>query len=421
MKRFFKYSFLSFILIAVWVIVIFLGTDKGWWHSPFTQENKPNEFISSVQGELQNEFVGSMAIGVFKDGKIVKESFHSNGKTVDRNTVFQVASLSKFVSAIGVMKLVQDGRLDLDVPINQYLTRWHLPKSDFDNSKVTVRYLLSHTAGLTDGLGYAGFENTEDVQTLEASLTKAKDADSGSDGRTVVGIEPGIEWRYSGGGFTLLQLIVEEVSGQSFDTYMRTEIFEPLQMISSFYEWDEHFRESIADFYNSDGSKARHRYYTAQAASALYTTLADLEKLFYSLNEDERKQKPLSVQFQKMMWQAEAETLGTPIYGLGTFLYAELENNSFIIGHDGKNNPPINTAFRYNPVSNDGIIILTTGSTDFATRIASDWVFINTRKIDALLFKMQLNKMIQTIIVGGIAILILVISVAILRRKRSNS
>ena len=171
--------------------------------------------------------------------------FHSNDKLVDRNTVFQVASLSKYVSAIGVMKLAQDGKLDLDVPIYEYLTRWHLPKSDFDNSKVTVRRLLSHTAGLTDGLGYAGFENTEDVQTLEASLTKAKDADPGSDGRTVVGIEPGMEWRYSGGGFTLLQLIIEEVSGQSFDAYMKTEIFEPLQMNSSFYKWNQRFRESI--------------------------------------------------------------------------------------------------------------------------------------------------------------------------------
>lgn len=417
MKRFLKYTVCAIVLIAVYATIISFGTDRGWWYTPFTQEKAPNEFISSVQEELQNEFIGNMALGVFKNGKLTAESFHSNGKTVDRNTVFQVASLSKFVSAIGVMKLVQDGKLDLDVPINQYLTRWHLPKSDFDNSKVTVRYLLSHTAGLTDGLGYAGFENTEDVQTLEASLTKAKDADSGSDGRTVVGIEPGIEWRYSGGGFTLLQLIVEEVSGQSFDAYMKTEIFEPLQMISSFYEWDERFRESVADFYNSDGSKARHRYYTAQAASALYTTLADLEKLFYLFDKDHTNQKPLSTDFQKMMWQAEAETLGAPIYGLGTFLYTEIDNQNFIIGHDGKNNPPINTAFRYNPVTKDGIILLTTGSADFATRIASDWVYIHTGKVDALLFKRQLGKMIQIMIIGVVIILVLVISIAFILKK----
>ncbi len=420
MKRFFNYSFPSFILIAVWVIVVFLGTDKGWWHSPFTQENEPNEFISSVQEELQNEFVGSMAIGVFKDGKIVKESFHSNGKNVDRNTIFQVASLSKFVSTIGVMRLVQEGKLDLDAPVSRYLTRWKLTDGDFDTNEVTIRRLLSHTAGLTDGLGYAGFENIEGVQSLEASLTKAKDADPGSDGIIKVSIKPGREWRYSGGGFTLLQLIVEEVTGQTFDAYMRTEVFGPLQMTSSFYEWDERFQNRLCDFYHTDGSKASQRYYTAKAASALYTTLADLEKLFYFFNDNERTQKPLSAEFQKMMWQVEAKTIGAPIYGLGTFLYAEIESGRFVIGHDGKNNPPINTAFRYNPVANNGIVILTTGNADFATRIASDWVFIQTGKVDALLFAMQQRKMLQNLALGCTLITLGVIIIAFSRKRKSQ-
>lgn len=312
---------------------------------------------------------------------------------------------------------MQDGKLNLDTPASQYLTRWQLPESAFDNNKVTIRRLLSHTAGLTDGLGYAGFENPSDIQSLEASMTKAKDADPRGDGIIRVGVEPGSEWRYSGGGFTLLQLIVEEVSGQTFDSYMETEVFEPLQMTSSFYQWDERFRESVSEFYKNDGSTAQHRYYTAQAASALYTTLADLEKLFYLLDKDNTIQKPLSVDFQEKMWQVEAKTLGAPIYGLGTFLYTEIEDGQFIIGHDGKNNPPINTAFRYNPVANDGIIVLTTGSADFATRIASDWVFIQTGKVDALLLKRQMGKMIQTMIIGLGIILILVVCIAMARKK----
>ncbi len=407
---------LAIALIAVYLVVIFLSTDKGWWHTPFTQEKEPNEFITLVEEELQNEFVGTMAIGVFKDGKLAIESFHSKGGGVDRNTVFQVASLSKFVSAIGVMHLVQQGELDLDIPVNHYLTRWQLPESDFDNNEVTVRRLLSHTAGLTDGLGYAGFKNIRDVQSLEASLTKAKDADPDSDGITKVGVLPGSEWRYSGGGFTLLQLIVEEVSGQTFDAYMKTRIFEPLQMKSSFYQWDDTFRVRLSDFYHLDGSKASHLYYTSQAATSLYTTLADLEKLFYLFEKENSTQKPLTREFLEMMWEVEAKTLGAPIYGLGTFLYAEIENGAFVVGHDGKNNPPINTAFRYNPMSNNGIIILTTGSTDFATRIASDWVFIQTGKVDALLFAMKQGEMARTILIGSLFILILVASISFVRR-----
>lgn len=417
MKRLLKYTFLSVVLIGVWSIFLFISTDKGWFYNPFTEVQDSGSFTTAVQKELEQEFVGNFAMGIIEDGKLAEEYFFSKGKQVDKNTVFQVASLSKFVSAIGVMRLVQEGNLDLDAPASQYLTRWQLPKSDFDNNEVTIRRLLSHTAGLTDGLGYAGFENPDKVQSIEASLTNAKDADPGCDGALKVGIVPGNEWRYSGGGFTLLQLIVEEVSGQTFDAYMRAEIFEPLQMKSSFYQWDERFRESISEFYNIDGSVAEHRYYIAQAASALYTTLADLEKLFFFLDEDNGSQKPLTPEFLRMMRKVEAKTLGAPIYGLGTFLYSEIEGGEFIIGHDGKNNPPINTAFRYNPITNDGIIILTTGSTDFATRIASDWVFLHTGKIDALLFVMQQERMIRIMVLGLLTILILVITMALVRRR----
>lgn len=415
MKRLLKYVLLTFALVIVWTTIIFFSTDRGWWYTPFTQYQKPIHFITSVQKELQSEYVGNMAIAVFQNGRLVKESFHTNAKIVDKNTVFQVASLSKFVTAIGVMCLVQEEKIDLDVPVSTYLTRWQLPISSFNNNEVTVRRLLSHTAGLTDGLGYAGFKNIKNVQSLESSLSRAKDADPNKDGRTRVGILPGSEWRYSGGGFTLLQLIVEEVSGQSFDTYMRTEIFEPLMMQSSFYQWNEKFRDRLCDFYNADGSKASHFYYTAQAATSLYTTLADLEKLFHLFNSESSIKKPLSSKFQRMMWQVEASKLGAPIYGLGTFLFTETEKSHFIIGHDGQSNPPINTAFRFDTKTKDGIIILTTGNPDFATRIASDWVFLKTGKIDALLFVLQQNKMVKSIIFGNITIIILIILIAFSR------
>ncbi|MBQ4804565.1 beta-lactamase family protein [Aquimarina sp. MMG015] len=416
MKRFIKYTSLSAALIVLWTVMIFLGTDQGWWHTPFTEQKESTKFIASVHKELKKEFVGNMAMAIFKDGASVTESFHSKNTSVNRNTVFQVASLSKFISAIGVMRLVQEGKLDLDVPVSNYLKRWELPPSSFDNNKVTVRRLLSHTAGLTDGLGYSGFENLKDVQSLESSLTKAKDADQGRNGSTQVGIFPGSEWRYSGGGFTLLQLIVEEVSRQSFDQYMRIEIFEPLGMQSSFYQWDEKFRNKLCDFYNADGSKAPHFYYTSLAATSLYTTLTDLEKLFALFNIEKSTLKPLQPKYQRMMWQAEANKLGAPIYGLGTFLFAEIDNGQFIIGHDGQSNPPINTAFRYNPTNGDGIIILTTGNSNFATRIASDWVFLNTGKVDTLLFAMQQNKMVSNVIIGSVVIILLIITISLSRK-----
>jgi CubicO group peptidase (beta-lactamase class C family) len=222
-------------------------TDKIVEHS---ESGEYQEFIDSVKIKISQEYVGNFAFAIFNNGSIEDEIFHSEGNQVDRNTVFQVASLSKWISAFGVMKLVEDGKLDLDAPVSRYLTRWQLPESDFNNDSVTVRRLLSHTAGLNDGLGYSGFEADVPVQSIEESLTKASDADEGVSGAVKVGAKPGAGFKYSGGGYTLLQLLVEEVSGQSFASFMKENIFEPLNMTHSSYTWKDTSNLKLAEFYS---------------------------------------------------------------------------------------------------------------------------------------------------------------------------
>ena len=216
---------------------------------------------------------------IINNGKVEYEKFHTAGKKVNRNTVFQVASLSKWISAFGIMKLVEDGRLDLDKPVSNYLSRWKLPEGEFNN-EVTVRRLLSHTAGLTDGLGYSGFETVGEMQSLEQSLTMAADADSGITGKVQVGVIPGSEFKYSGGGYTLLQLIVEEVTNQSFALYMQEAVFKPLGMFHSTFIWNDSNAVELCEFYDDAYFPSKHRYYTSQAASGLYTSLADMELFF---------------------------------------------------------------------------------------------------------------------------------------------
>ena len=263
-----------------WAVIIFLGTLNGWWHKPIAEQGHSEAYIDAIKEKLNEQFVGNFALAVIKNGLVEDEEFHTAGKPVDRNTAFQIASLSKWVSAFGVMKLVEEGKLDLDVPVSKYLTRWQLPASEFNNDGVTVRRLLSHTAGLTDGLGYSGFEPGVPVQSIEESLTKASDADEGISGAVQVGIEPGAEFKYSGGGYTLLQLLVEEVSEQSFASFMEKSIFEPLNMTHSSYIWKDSSSLKLAEFYNSDGTKATHYTYTSLAATSLYTSLSDLEIFF---------------------------------------------------------------------------------------------------------------------------------------------
>jgi hypothetical protein len=113
--------------------------------------------------------------------------------------------------------------------------------------------------------------------------------------------------------------------------------------------------------------------------------------------------------------------MGMDIWGLGTILYTTTENNDFIIGHDGRSTPPINTAIRLNPQTGNGIIILETGNTILATKLASEWVFWKTGKVDLTLFAMLKDNMISTIGKGWITIIVLIAIIGFMRyRKKSE-
>ncbi|MES2516044.1 MAG: serine hydrolase domain-containing protein [Bacteroidota bacterium] len=425
MKRFIKYTVATLILSIGWAVIVLNGLLNGWWHNPITKNKDTESFITAVKETSEKEFVGNFAMAIIKDGNVDKEMFISHNKTVDRNTIFQVSSLSKFVSAVGIMKLVELKKIDLDKPVSHYLKRWQLPPSEFNNELVTGRRLLSHTAGLTDGLGYSGFENREAIQTLEASLTKAKDADKGISGEVRVGLEPNSTWKYSGGGFTLLQLIIEETSGQSFNEFMTSNLFTPLDMSSSTYILNDSLKNRLCEFYNKDKTTASHYYYTSLAATSLYTSLADLETFFQIFIKGKNGKLigrgQLKPETLKSMREGHGEMMGEKIYGLGCMLYLDIENDEAIFGHDGTSTPPINTAIRINPVTGDGIIVLETGNPNLATRIASDWLYLKTGKVDTLLFNMLLGKTIKIALVGILLIILFLIGVARWRKKRKTA
>ena len=147
------------------------------------------------------------------------------------DTLFQAGSISKSLTAWGILHLVDEGRLLLDDPVGKYLTKWKLPNSEFNNNEVTIRRLLSHTAGLSAHKGYLGVA-PGNILILSRSLCLEKD---GLMNQWKLP-KPGSETIYSGGGYTILQLVMEEVTGISFDRYMEEQIMKPLGMkSSSFY------------------------------------------------------------------------------------------------------------------------------------------------------------------------------------------
>ena len=406
---------------ALWAWLVFFGTSNGWWRLPLAPPGDAHAFFHAGRHQLDQNLRGNAAFRLLAGGRVVGEHYASIGTPVDADTRFQAASVSKWLTAWGVMDLVEAGTLELDEQVSAYLTRWTLPDSAFDNEGVTVRRLLSHTGGLTDGLGYDGFRSLNDVQPLEESLTHAADATAGADGRVRVGVEPGSEWRYSGGGYALLQLLIEEVTGQDFESYMRVTVLEPLGLTSSTFTLDDDAPRR-ATFYDESGSPSPNFHYSVPAAAGLYTTAADLTRFLHAHLPGPAREPPgrgvLAPETLALMRQPQASALGRDVWGLGHMLYAKNAVGGYIIGHDGLNRPANTSAVRLDPATGDGIVLLITGNRSLAGRLAGDWTFWKTGKLDIIGFYNATGDMMIIIAIGWIVIAIVVVVLGWLATRR---
>ena len=410
MRRWILLGAATLVVLAVWTAVFGAGTLEGWWRQPLAPRGDTAGFAAAADAIIAAESTGNLAFTLIEDGRPVHERFASAGAPVDRDTLFQVASLSKWITAFGVMTLVDAGRVDLDAPVDTYLKRWKLPASEFDNRQVTVRRVLSHTAGLTDGLGYGGFAPGKPVQPLVASLTRAADASPGADGAVRVGLQPGAEWKYSGGGYALLQLLIEDVTGEPFEAYMRRAVLDPLGMTRSTFLLSEPGPGNVAEIYGPGGTRAIHYRFTATGAASLYTSAADLTR-FIAAHRPGREGAPagrgvLTPAALAEMRRPHATQFGADIWGLGLVLYAPNEAGDFIVGHDGNNFPAINTSARFDPASGDGIVVLETGDDLLATRLAGEWVFWRTGNVDNLMVLMEVKQTLMVLAIGWGVILL---------------
>ena len=133
----------------------------------------------------------------------------------------------------------------------------------------------------------------------------------------------------------------------------------------------------LADNFDASGGSEPFRHYTSLAATSAYTSARDLVEFVRSQTpgQPEGSGRPLSLATLQEMRQPHAARLGEDIWGLGVMLYAPNGAGDFIIGHDGSNEPAINTAARLDPDTGDGIVVLETGGSLLATRLAGEWVF----------------------------------------------
>jgi CubicO group peptidase (beta-lactamase class C family) len=379
MRRLSAIGLAALVALVVWAGLVAAGAREGWCRAMPAPKGDTAGFLHWAEGRYAAESKGDIAMVLLDHGRVAGSYFDSHGRAVDANTLFQVASMSKWITAWGIMTLVEQHRIDLDAPVSRYLRRWHLPQGAFDNNGVTVRRLLGHSAGLTDGLGFRGYAPGETPPTIEQELTRARDAQPGaSDVR--VGAQPGNAWRYSGGGDLILQLLIEEVTHEPFNAFMRRAVLLPLGMTESTFVDPDPAR--LAEVYDADGSRAVRFTFTALAAASLYTSAADMTRFLEAQRAGADGPpagrgvlKPATLD---AMRKPQAFLYGMPVWGLGETLYVPSGAGSYVIGHDGNNYPAINTTARIDPATGDGIVVLETGNATLAREIGGQWTFWHT-------------------------------------------
>lgn len=199
-------------------------------------KDTPSEHLTLVEW-MKRLNVPGMSIAVIHGGKVEwARGFgvtRLGGAPVTTETLFQAGSISKPVAAMGALKLVEEGQLNLDKDVNLNLTSWRLPASELTRDKsVTLRGLVTHSAGLTVH-GFDGYAAGESVPTLSQVLDGAKPANSAA---IRVDIPPGTKWRYSGGGFTVMQQMMLDVTHKPFPELMSELVLNPLGMTHSTYQ-----------------------------------------------------------------------------------------------------------------------------------------------------------------------------------------
>ena len=298
------------------------------------------------------------AVAVLRDGQVALAKGYGwanreKRQPVTTSTLFNIGSISKTHAAWGLLRLVEDGKLDLDTPVEHYLTRWHLPPSAFDHDKVTLRRLLSHTAGLRLH-GYPGFKPDESLPTIEESLS----GNTNGSGDVRVIMEPGTRWQYSGGGYTIAQLLVEEVTGRPFADYMHDAVFAPLGMTSSSYLWNAMVDARAAQPYGAVAPIPGPRF-TAQAAASLETSLEDFIRFARASMSSERPEFATTVLPPATVRAMQQPVAPSNDYGLGYSVHAV--NGVRALGHGGSN-AGWQAQFLVIPATGDGIILMTNAS-----------------------------------------------------------
>jgi CubicO group peptidase (beta-lactamase class C family) len=292
----------------------------------------------NIHERMAHYRVPGVSMAFMNNGKIVWAKGYGytdadSTRPVDENTLFQAASISKPVAAMAALRLVEEGMIGLDEDVNLYLKDWQVENNAFtEEEKVTLRRILSHSAGLTVH-GFAGYAYDEEVPDVVRVLNGEEPANSD---RIYPDTVPGVLYRYSGGGYTIMQKMLCDVTGKPFPDLMQEMVLSEIGMENSSYEQPlpEEYRGNAASAHDVEGKIIEGKWHTypEMAAAGLWTTPSDLLKYAVEVQESYagRSNKVLS---REMVHEMLSPQLNNHGLGPGT----GGSGDSITFGHGGSN------------------------------------------------------------------------------------
>ncbi len=313
---------------------------------------KIDDYISK---QMQESRIPGLALGIVKDNQIIYvKSFGSantSGRSITPQTPFIIGSVSKSFTAIAIMQLVETGKIDLDAPVQKYISWFRVSNLD-DSSKITVRHLLNQTSGLSTPTGWRIFteEKNKTLEQLVHDLDSARLLNS-----------PGQKFEYSNANYLVLGQIIQTISNQSYGDYIKEHIFIPLKMQSSFTSLQSAQQNGLAKGYQhwlSIPVQSNHPYLNnSLPAGYLISSAEDMTHYLISqMNEgrydDTSILSPTSI---SQLHQSAINISKNQNYGMG--FYIEKINNTNILWHGGLI-PDFNADMIMIPEKKLGIVVL---------------------------------------------------------------
>ena len=329
----------------------------------------PNNRMSLTE-RMAHYHVPGVSIAVIDKGKVAwvkgygNISSDSESKAISIHTLFQAGSVSKSLTTFGALILVQQGKISLDEDVNCYLKSWKIPDNEFTQSeKVTLRRLLSHSAG-TSVSGFPGYPDGSKLPSLIEILDGTKPLVNTDPVRVI--LKPGTEFRYSGGGTTIVQLLIEDITGEEFGSWMQKNVLSPLGMLeSTFNQPLSPIHSQHAAFGQlTSGVKVEGNWhiYPEMAAAGLWSTPSDLSKFILYIQSGLRSNDTdlLNTEFIREMVAKQIKIDDKNASGLGLFL--ENEGTDLVFQHNGQDEGFITSLYAF-ANRDQGVVIMINNDT----------------------------------------------------------